>query len=140
MATGVRVKVRLDKNRINPMLYRHASMSARRAAIRTRDRARANLLMSGRYDTGRLFHSIDVRWAPPAKGPNSVTYNVGTPLRYGLYQEKGIGPVYPVRAKVLRFKPVGSNTFVFARRTRGFRGIHYLERAYKQLSLSDFLP
>lgn len=138
MARGKRVKVTLHKSRINPMLYRHSDMCGRRAAEKTRDRARRNLVSAGRMDTGRLYRSIRARKSR-AKG-TTVTWNVGTPLQYGLYQEKGIGPVTPVKAKALRFKPKGSNVFVFAQRTKGFSGAFYLKRAYQSIKVSDFLP
>lgn len=67
-------------------------------------------------------------------------YKVYSDLHYTIYQEKGIGPVTPVRAKALRFKPKGSGQFVFAQRTKGFPGGHFFRNAMRSLSLQDFLP
>lgn len=54
----------------------------------------------------------------------SITYNVltvgaqlsarvGTNVEYARFVHDGRGPVFPVSAKVLRFKPKGSSQFIF---------------------------
>lgn len=138
MARGTRVDINLDRAKIKQMLHSTSNNAARRAAYATRDQAKRNLTTSGRIDTGRLRDSI--RASRKRTRGTTVTWSVGTPLQYGLYQEKGIGPVTPVKAKALRFKPKGSNTFVFAQRTKGFSGAFYLKRAYQSIKVSDFLP
>ena len=139
------VQVTLDPRMINPMLVRVTDLSARRAAGRTRDRAKANLVAAGRIDTGRLLNSISARRTAevgmgPSPSPLATTYAVGTPVFYAGFQEHGIGPVYPRKAKVLRFRPKGSSVFIFRPMTRGFPGAHYLRDAYRALTLKDYLP
>ena len=108
-----------------------------RAAGRVRDRSKANLTRAGRVDTGALRNSITVRQA--SSGAGRVTYQVGSDLRYALPQHQGVkGPVLPRRAKVLRFKPKGSNTFIFRPQTKGFKGVPYLRDALRSLKPSDF--
>lgn len=139
MATKTSVRIILDKRAINRLTAGTTDVTARRAAGRVRDRAKANLTASGRVNTGRLRDSITARNAG-SSDPQRTVYEVGTNMPYAGYQEHGIGPVYPKRAKVLRFRPKGSSTFIFRPRTRGFPGAHYLERAYKSLTMRDYLP
>lgn len=109
-----------------------------RAAGKVRDDARRTLHSTGRVDTGRLANSITADQQVTVTG-GVVTARVGSPLHYAIYQHEGVaGPVYPRRAKVLRFKPKGSSSFVFARRTSGFRGVRFLTEAVGRLTPADF--
>lgn len=129
------VFLRLNRPAIGAMLQNTAGAAVRQAAYVTRGRARANLQAAGRNATGRLMSSIDAREAGPFQ------WTVGSPLHYAIYQEEGVaGPVYPVRAKVLRFRSKQTGQIVFARSTRGFPGAHYLRDAYRALSAADFIP
>lgn len=106
-------------------------------AGRVRDSAKAILTQEGRVDTGALRQSIITQLVE--KTPSSITYAIGSPLPYAIYQELGVaGPVLPRRAKVLRFKPKGSGQFVYARSTKGFKGAHYLTRALLALGPADW--
>lgn len=131
-----RVRVRVDINdlKAKAVIHKHGHAAVRRAANTTQRRARQNLIRSGRVNTGDLVRSIKVTQTGIQR------YNVGSDLRYAGFQERGIGPVVPVRAKALRFKPKGSNVFVFAQRTRGFEGARYMAKAYLSLRAHDFLP
>ncbi len=94
---------------------------------------------AGRIDTGKLRQSLVSRRI--YGGRPGVWYEVGSELFYAILQHKGVeGPIYPRRAKVLRFQPKGSSTFVFRPRTSGFEGVPYLTDALRQLRLSDFEP
>lgn len=108
-----------------------------KAAGKVRDLAKMDLTRTNRIDTGRLRNSIiSQRVSAPA---GQVRYEVGSPLPYAIYQHEGVkGPVYPRRAKVLRFKPKGSNHFVFAQHTKGFMGVPYLTRSLARLTVNDF--
>lgn len=90
--------------------------------------------MAPRTNTGAMQRSVKI------KKQADAWYKVYSDLHYTIYQEKGIGPVTPTRAKALRFKPKGSGSFVFAMRTRGFDGGHFFRRALRSLRLPDFLP
>lgn len=133
------VRIILDQRAINRLTAGTTDVSARRAATRVRDRAKGNLTASGRVNTGRLRDSITARRAG-STDPKRAVYEVGSNVFYAGFQEHGIGPVYPKRAKVLRFRPKGSSSFIFRPRTKGFPGAHYLERAYKSLTMRDYLP
>lgn len=125
-----------------------------KAAGKVRDRAKVNLTKAHRVDKGALRQSIDVE--PPTGGsPNEVVYRVGSPLPYAIYNERGTGlygphhsPIYPRRARVLRFKP-GKNSkipqsrlskkgFVFTPSVKGMEGTRFLERALYSLTVDDF--
>lgn len=139
MARGIRVRVNIDSARVAAEVGSIVQNSVQHAAREARERAKANLVAAGRMDTGKLHQSINFR---KSRGNYPVTtYNVGTPLQYGLYQEVGTqGPITPKNSKFLRFKPKGSNTFVFARSVRGIDGAHYLRDAVQSMTVSDFEP
>lgn len=109
------------------------------AAGWVRDEGRKYVRDAGRTNTGRLQNSI-MSWQ--AKSSSSgVTFRVGSRLRYAIYQHEGVdGPVYPRRAKVLRFKPKGGGAFVFAQKTKGFKGIFFMKKAKDRLSPRRFAP
>lgn len=125
--------VRLDRSATAAMVARNVDAANELAAYYTRDRAKGNIVAKGRVDTARLWASIEARRVSPFQ------WTVGSPLHYAKFQEEGVrGPVLPVRAKVLRFKPKGSTQFVFARRTKGFPGAFFLRDALRRLSPRDF--
>lgn len=113
-------------------------MTARRAAERTRERVRSNIRASGRVNTGAMLNSIEAREVRNSGGVS--TWEVTSRLHYTIFQEKGIGPVVPRVAKVLRFKPAGSSVYIFRPRTSGFKGAHFFRKAREALTLRDFLP
>lgn len=108
--------------------------AARRAAAKTRDEVKRNIVSQGRVDSGRMLGSIEEQRLGAGE------YVVKSDLEYTIYQEKGIGPVVPRSASVLVFKPKGSGAFVFAQRTKGFEGGKFFERASKRIRLRHFLP
>lgn len=134
---GTHVTVRLDKTKVNSLLYQVTDKGARKAAERTRDRAKAGIVAAGRVDTGRMLNGIRV--TKGSTTPTRTEYRVGTSVPYAGYQEEGIGPVVARRGGVLRFRPKGSSVFIFRPRTRGFPGAHFMRNAYRSLSLRDFL-
>lgn len=108
-----------------------------RAAGKTRDRAKQRITKAGRVDSGAMRQSV--RAEEHSFSQTRCTWRVGSGLFYFIYQEKGVdGPVYPRRAKVLRFQPKGSSGFVFARKTKGFPGGHFLTGALRDLTRADF--
>lgn len=112
--------------------------AVRRAAGKVRDRAKANITSAGRVDTGAMRAQLVGRRLSKGSG---VWYEVGSPVPYAIYQHQGVtGPVVPRRAKVLRFKPSGSSTYVFARSTSGFLGAPFLTDALASLTAGDFMP
>lgn len=126
--------IRLDSGAIARLLEDSSDDALESAARITANRAHINLAAAGR-GAGDLAHSIQPRKAGPFQ------WTVGSFLEYAIYQEEGVrGPVYPRRAKVLRFKPKGASSFVFARFTKGFPGVHYLRDAYNALREADFRP
>ena len=128
----------IDSYKVRELSRTISDQAGRAAANLARDRARANLLRARRYRTGALLLSIEVTEFRRRKG--GAGFRVGSTLPYAYWQEEGIGPVYPVKAKVLRFRPKGSNTFIFRPRTKGFKGAHYLRNAFKSIKVQDFRP
>lgn len=108
-----------------------------RAAERTAMRAQANLSADGRINSGALAASIVP--SPLIIGSSFISISIGSPLFYAIYQEIGVGPIYPVRANALRFKPKGSSVFIFRKSTSGIPPSLYLTRALAELSNADFV-
>jgi hypothetical protein len=110
-----------------------------RAAGKVRDRAKVNITKAGRVDTGAMRNQLFARRL--RAGRAGVWYEVGSDLPYAIYQHQGTrGPIVPRRAKVLRFKPSGSSSFVFRPRVRGVTGSPFLTDALKSLTVNDFAP
>lgn len=112
-------------------------LSVAKAAGKVRDDAKRIITSEGRVNTGALRQSVrsELLWANQHGG----RYRVGTDNVAALPQHEGVeGPVLPRRAKVLRFKPKGSSTFIFRPRSSGFSGIKFLTRALSQLTVKDF--
>lgn len=127
------VTVKLDQTRINPFLTELSDLSARAAAARVRDRARANAPKR----TGAGAASIGYRKV--SSDPRGSTYRVGPSKTYMTYQEFGTGPIRARPGGVLRFQG-RSGVFVFTRRTRGVPARHFMRDAYQALSVADFKP
>lgn len=110
-----------------------------RAAGRVRDRAKRNIVAAGQVDTGALLNSIISQRASGKR--DGVWYQVGSDLKYAIYQHDGTKtPIRPRRAKVLRFKPSGSSTYVFAPQVRGVKGSHFLTEALAAMTINDYGP
>jgi hypothetical protein len=108
-----------------------------RAAGKVRDRAKTNITSAGLVDTGALRNSIVARRM--RAGRMGVWYEVGSNLPYSIFQHEGTAAIIrPRRAKVLRFQPAGSSTFVFAKQVRGVKGTPYLTDALRSLTTNDF--
>lgn len=140
MADGFKVTLTIDTAAIAKIVGPGGDVeqAVARAAGRTRDRAKQNITSAGRVDTGALRNDIKTRRISSEGG--GVWYEVGSDLPYAVFQHEGVrGPVLPRRAKVLRFKPKGSKSFVFARSTKGFKGVPFLTDALRALSEQDYL-
>lgn len=139
MAASWDLTLQLDDRAINGLTAPGglADQATMRAAGRARDRAKMNLTRAGRIDTGLLRQSIVAERVRSSN--NSVTYRVGSPLDYAIYQEEGVrGPIYPRRARVLRFRPKGGGAYIFRPYVSGFPGAHYLRDAFAATSAQDF--
>lgn len=127
----VTVHVRIDNSLLNPFVARTTDRSASKAARTVAARARVR----APHRTGALAASIQPRMT--RRGDVS-TWEVTANAPYASFQEFGTGPIVPVRAKVLRFKPKGSNVFIFRPRTRGVPAVHFMRDAARSLTVADF--
>lgn len=110
-----------------------AAGAAERAAFVAQKRIRWNIAAKDRIRTTAMFGQITVK---PFK-PN--WYRVESPQFYSMYQEYGVKPFGPKRARFLRFKPKGSNKFVYAKRVKGFPPGHFFRDTLRSMKVSDFL-
>jgi hypothetical protein len=101
-----------------------------RAAGRVRDRAKRNATV----DTGLMRNSIIAELE--SQTPLTITWRIGTPVHYGIYQELGTGPIFARRAPLLVFK-VG-NRWVSTYSTRGVPAVRFLTRAIEATTIRDF--
>lgn len=114
---------------------------SRRAAERARDRVKANITAKDRVDTGAMRDAVKathLRQTPTRSEWGVVV--TGKPANYFIFQDQGTRAHGPVRAKVLRFKPKGSSTFVFAKRVRGITPGNFVRDAFRDTRREDFLP
>lgn len=137
MASSVTIKI--DPEAVSRLLTETVGPAAAgRAAGRVRDRAKVMITQAGRIDTGALRNSIVSRRVE-SSSKSKVWFEVGSSLPYAIYQHNGVkGPIRPKRAKVLRFKPKGSSSYVFAPSVAGFRGVPYLTQPLNELTPADF--
>lgn len=97
--------------------------------IETRGRrvqARAKQLVG--VDSGRLRTSIRLVMVPAPSG-HGWQARIGTTVAYARVHHDGHGWIYPVRARVLAFRPKGSSRVIFRPRVRPVKGTHFLTRA-----------
>lgn len=132
------VKVSIDRAALNSFLGTTLHRAVQAAAVRSTARARSYITAAGRVEFGRLRDSVT--WRPKTLTNRRVEYEVGSWLHYAGYQERGIGPVYPVRAKVLRWRLKGTNVYIFRPRSSGFRGAFYMRDTLRALNPGDFIP
>lgn len=115
----------LDMLAVHRVLYASQGGIARdlwRRGTNVRDVARQLVGVT----SGHLRNDLHVERLPPPLAPG---VRVGSHLRHALPHHTGHGPIVPRRAKVLRFKPKGSNRFIFRPRVRAVRGNPFLVRA-----------
>lgn len=113
--------------------------AVRRAARRTASRANINVIRKDRVDTGRLAKSFVTREVSTTV-PGIHKVRVYSRAPYAVYQERGTRAHGPKRAKFMRFKPKGSNVYVFAKWVRGVPPGNFLRDAKRALTREDFLP
>lgn len=110
--------------------------AAAKGAGAVRDKAKRIITNAGRSRSGTLRQSI--RTEKIRHDDRRITYQIGSPLPYAIYQHEGVaGPVLPRRAKVLRFN-LADGTEVYARSTKGFAGLPFLTDALRELTVTDF--
>lgn len=129
----VSVDVRLFDPQVTRLLADKTNECARRAAEKTQQRAR-NYAPSR---TGELRRSIIIRGR---QGRDMATYTVGSPLKYAKWQNDGTGPIHARPGGVLVFSPKGGGGPIFRRSTRGVPATRFMNKAFDQITLADFLP
>ena len=112
-------------------------MAVARAAAITMKRAQRNVIAMGLVETGELAASFRVR---------NVTTNILKPTFRVLsldlkakYPEFGTRGSTAAPGRWLVFKPKGSTTFVFAKKTKPIRRYGFMRKARDELTKKDFL-
>lgn len=128
----MRARFDIDTKAIRREQLRHADRTASRAAAVTQLRVKEGIALTDRVASAKMLNRVSVREVAPA------LYQVRSDQPYSYWQEHGRGPVRPVRAKALRFKPKGAEFFVFAQYVRPDPGGHFFKRALRLLRARDF--
>lgn len=134
---GARVRLRIDQAKLTATVGPIAREAAERAAVRTRDKARSNVISAGLVNTGKLAETMTYKMIMPASSLFQRAA-IGSPVPYAKYPEFGTRAHGPVRASRLVFKPKGSNKLVFAKRVRGVYPRQFMLRALDSLRPKDF--
>lgn len=134
---------KLDQAAAQRAMARLGSAAVTRAGGRVRDAAKANVTAAGRVDTGQMRNGITAA-APRVQG-SKASVTVTSTAEHSRAQHDGTGifgpsgrPIVPRRARVLRFRPKGSATFVFAPSVRGVKGTPFMADALKRISPRDY--
>lgn len=132
------LNLRINESAVRRVVGSHLEDAVRQAADITASRAKRNIQAAGRIDTTAMYRGMTTERAT-ALSDLKVVYLVYTPVEYAVYQEFGTRDHGPTRAKALRFKPKGSQGFVFAKWVRGVKPAHFMRDAARALSINDFL-
>lgn len=139
----VNVTVNVDQAALRAWIETEVAGGVLAAAGRVRDQAKAVITAAGRVDTGQMRNAI-VAEVNRTEG-NAVVGRVTAESEHAAYQHEGTpAEIVPRRAKVLRFRPRGSSTFVFAPSVRGIhpanptKPLPFLTMALDRLTPGDF--
>lgn len=128
----MRARFDIDVKKISREQHHIADRTASRAAAIAQMRVKEGIALTDRVRTGRMLNRVAVKEVGPAR------FQVRSDEPYSHWQERGRGPVRPVKAKALRFQPKGANYFVFAKYVRPDPGGHFFKRALRSLGRRDF--
>jgi len=137
VAATVTIDVKLDPSAIARVVGGTAAEAATTAARVIARRVRENIIAEDLIDTGFMRDNITVEEARPGDRPVAYVHVAG---QQAVFQEFGTRGHGPVRAQYLRFKPKGSNVYVFARWVRGVRPRRFMTRAIESVTVADFIP
>lgn len=129
---SVKARINIDEAAIRRRLARERDRTSSRAASVAQMRVKEGIALTDRVRTGKMLNRVEVREVGPGR------FQVRSDEPYTRYQEFGRGPVRPVRAKALRFKPKGANYFVFAKYVKPDPGGHFFARALRLMRRRDF--
>lgn len=137
-------KLTINSSKLRTKVLAISSEAARKAANRVALRARASVLGQGRMDTLEMLRGFKIK--ETTKSPSRASFFVYNTAKHFPYQElgtpksnPGIDYIYPKNFTLLRFRPKGGSTFVFAKRVRGVKPGQFLKRAAKATQLKDFV-
>lgn len=133
----VKITLNIREAQLREVAGTAARSAARRAAEVSRQRARNNLRAAGRFHTGELDRTIEVRDITSTY--LHPRFAVGSPVKQAGFNEFGTRAHGPVTAKALRFKPKGSRVYVFAKWVRGITPVRFMRRALQSLTVYDYL-
>jgi hypothetical protein len=144
---NARVTHRLNPVAIRALLSGDEGPVAKELLVRgyrVQSRAKQNLSGSTgsgpkRVDTGRLRASITVQLVRRMGYP---AVRIGTNVKYGMWVHDGTGLygprhsyIYPKTKRYMRWRPKGSQGYVYAKRTKGMRGNPFLTEALEHAKL-----
>lgn len=131
----IRLRINHSQSRAYAGLASRAAVE--KAAVLAEQRYRNNILAADLVDTRELIDSVQRQHVP---GSTLLTpaIAIGAAAKHAVFHEFGTRAHGPVKAKMLRFKPKGSSTFVFAKWVRGVRPTKFAQRALDMTRPTDF--
>ena len=140
MAVQTTVRVEIDEARARALVQGEGSPvwdAVARAGGVTRDRAKLNLTVAGRVDTGQLRNQVE---SEVVLRGQEIVARVTSRAAHTMFVHDGTsGPIVPRRARVLRFKPRGATAFVFTPQVDGIAATPFLTDALAELTIGDLL-
>ena len=143
MSVRVTTTVTLDQDQMRQLVSGAGSPvfeAVQRGSGRGRDLAKLNLTVAGLVDTGQLRNQIESNVRVEGQ---DIVGRVTSQAAHTMFVHDGTqGPIFPRRARALRFHVRGSG-FVFAAHVRGTKETGnyspFLTDALEQLTIGDFL-
>lgn len=128
--------LRLNEKRMNTYISAVGTRLSRQGASAVAKRIRQSIRDEGLIDTGRMLHSVIYVKKSSTKGGSR--WWVWPDVPYAKFQEYGTGGSTATNG-YLRFKPKGSNTFIFRKHTGPVPATHFIRKAMKSTTKQDFL-
>lgn len=129
-------RVYINKAAISNIVGDMSKKAALRAAERVRDRARANIIASGRIETAQMLDGFTITDTTGDK--KRPTYRIQNTKSYFRFQEQGTRGSTAKPGGALRFKPKGSSVFIFRKKTGPVTAGNFLRMAKEAATPADF--
>ena len=133
----VKVNYQTDRRAVQIVVGGFTRKAAVAGAENFKKRVQANITASNRIDTGKMLANWDIVQMP-AKGQAAYRFKVVSRQPYTIFQEKGTRGSVAKPGKWLRFKPKGSNVFIFRKRTGPVPPAYFVRNAVRSMTVRDF--
>lgn len=130
------MSVKINSAKLNAELTRMSDNATAKAAHKLRQRIRAEIVMSGRINTGEMMERIDVDKEPPHG--RTIRYAVKPKTDQYVYQDQGTRGAQARPGGVLRFKPKGAGYYIFRKKTGPIMAAEFTRKAIRKMTPHDW--